>query len=112
MKTKTAFRRLNLQIVFRAVEAEPRPYYTVTSQCDFVALAGSYVLQRFGRAAVDQTRVRLAPAKSWFARQTTTSVAGAKELCRDASLPAQHGSGIRGGGPACRHDAGRERHRD
>ena len=39
LKAKAEFRRLKLQLVFRAVEAEPRPYYVITGQCDLSALA-------------------------------------------------------------------------
>jgi len=43
-RTKTEFRRLNLELVWTPVEAEPRPYISVKGQCDLSALAFSVLL--------------------------------------------------------------------
>jgi hypothetical protein len=56
MRVKAEFRRLNLQLIFRAVEAEPRPYYVVTGQCGLSALVFSFVRARRKGAVLDLMR--------------------------------------------------------
>jgi hypothetical protein len=49
-RAKTEFRRLNLQLNWTPVEAEPRPHIHVKGQCDLAALALSVLMaaQRSG----------------------------------------------------------------
>jgi site-specific DNA recombinase len=49
-RVKAEFRRLNLQLTFTPVEAEPRAHYVVKGQCDLSALVFS-VVQPAGRRA-------------------------------------------------------------
>jgi hypothetical protein len=52
-KTKSEFRRLNLQLIFHVVEAKPRPHFVVKGQCDLGALVFFYLRSRRQGAALD-----------------------------------------------------------
>jgi hypothetical protein len=60
-RVKAEFRRLGLQLTFRAVEAEPRPYYVVSGQCGLSALVFSYVQRLRTSAVVDRMREQSEP---------------------------------------------------
>ena len=62
-RTKTEFRRLNLELVWTPVEAEPRPYISVKGQCDLSALAFSVLLpaERGLGAVLDRSLERSDP---------------------------------------------------
>jgi site-specific DNA recombinase len=80
-RVKAEFRRLNLQLTFTPVEAEPRNHYVVKGQCDLSALAFSFVrpAKRVGRgssgrmgAVVDLLGESQDPARSsWHGRSTS-----------------------------------------
>ena len=56
-RTKSEFRRLNLELTFHPTEAEPRAHYIVKGQCDLSALVFFYL--RSGKSAVlDLMRAR------------------------------------------------------
>jgi site-specific DNA recombinase len=63
-RTKSEFRRLNLQLSFNPTEAEPRPYYIVKGQCDLGALVFFYLRSRRQRAVLDLMRASLERARS------------------------------------------------
>jgi site-specific DNA recombinase len=52
-KTKSEFRRLNLQLIFHVVEAKPRPHFLVKGQCDLAALVFYFVRSRRPGAVLD-----------------------------------------------------------
>jgi hypothetical protein len=57
-RVKTEFRRLNLALTFKSVEAQPRPHYVVEGQCDLSALVFSYVRPAQWPTAQSGRRVR------------------------------------------------------
>jgi hypothetical protein len=58
VKVKSEFRRLNLNLTFNPVEAQPRAHYTVQGQCDLSALVFFYLRSRFQSAVLDLMRER------------------------------------------------------
>ena len=56
VRVKPEFRRLNLQLQFRPVEAEPRPHFVVTGQCGLSALVFLLLRRRLSGAVVDRLR--------------------------------------------------------
>ena len=56
-RVKSEFRRLNLQLTFNPIEAQPRAHYIVNGQCDLSALVISYFLWRFQSAVLDSMRM-------------------------------------------------------
>ncbi len=59
-KVKAEFRRLNLHLTFKPVEAEPRAHYVVSGQCDLSALAFFYL--RSKGAVLDRMLAGSAPS--------------------------------------------------
>ena len=57
-KVKSEFRRLNLNLTFNPVEAEPRPHFVVKGQCDLSALVFFYLRSRLQGAVLDRLRER------------------------------------------------------
>ena len=55
-RVKAEFRRLNLQLQFRPVEAEPRPHYVVSGQCGLSALVFLFLRRRLAGAVLDRLR--------------------------------------------------------
>ena len=55
-KTKSEFRRLNLQLTFSPVEGEPRAHFVINGQCDLCALVFFYLRSKSG-ALLDRTLV-------------------------------------------------------
>lgn len=82
-RVKAEFRRLNLAVRFRPVDAQPRPHYVVEGQCDLSALVFSFV--RPGRggvpvrlgAVLDYLRARVGAARNSSRARCTSSVGGA-----------------------------------
>jgi hypothetical protein len=60
-RVKSEFRRLNLNLTFNPVEAEPRAHYVVKGQCDLSALVFFYLRSRFQSAALDSMSGRWGP---------------------------------------------------
>jgi DNA invertase Pin-like site-specific DNA recombinase len=58
-RTKSEFRRLNLQLTFTPTGAEPRPYYIVKGQCDLSALVLFYLRSRRQGAVLDRLLGRI-----------------------------------------------------
>ena len=58
VRVKAEFRRLNLQLQFRPVEAEPRPHFVVTGQCGLSALVFLFLRRRLKGAVLDPMRGR------------------------------------------------------
>ena len=61
VRVKSEFRRLNLQLHFRPVEAEPRPHFVVTGQCGLSALVFFLVRRRLAGAVLDRLREQSEP---------------------------------------------------
>jgi hypothetical protein len=59
LKVKSEFRRLNLNLTFNPIEAEPRPHFVVKGQCDLSALVFFYLCSRFQGAVLDYSREQL-----------------------------------------------------
>ena len=58
-RVKAEFRRLNLQLQFRPVEAEPRPHYVVSGQCGLSALVFLFLRRRLKSAVLDRLRAKV-----------------------------------------------------
>jgi hypothetical protein len=56
IRVKAEFRRLDLQLQFRPVEAEPRPHFVVSGQCGLSALVFMFLRRRLEGAVVDRLR--------------------------------------------------------
>ena len=63
-RVKAEFRRLNLQLQFRPVEAEPRPHYVVSGQCGLSALVFLFLRRRLKSAVVDRLRAKVGRGRS------------------------------------------------
>ena len=61
VRVKSEFRRLNLQLHFRPVEAEPRPHFVVTGQCGLSALVFFLLRRRLAGAVLDRLREQSEP---------------------------------------------------
>lgn len=61
IRVKAEFRRLNLQLQFRPVEAEPRPHFVVTGQCGLSALVFLFLRRRLSGAVLDRSRGGFGP---------------------------------------------------
>ena len=55
-RVKAEFRRLNLQLEFRPVEAKPRPHYVVSGQCGLSALVFLFLRRRLAGAVLDRLK--------------------------------------------------------
>jgi hypothetical protein len=62
-KVKAEFRRLNLLLQLHPTEASPRPYFSVTGQCDLLALVFFIVRRRSG-ALLDRSLGKAEAARS------------------------------------------------
>jgi hypothetical protein len=75
-RVKAEFRRLNLELTFEPVEAEPRPHYVVRGRCDLSPLAVSYLQVRREGAVLDRLLGSRARARSSSRGRFTSSVGG------------------------------------
>ena len=64
IRVKSEFRRLNLQLQFRAVEGEPRPHFVVTGQCGLSALVFLLLRRRLSGAVLDRLRAKVGRGRS------------------------------------------------